>query len=46
MAQQVADKFGISKRAVNMRRTSAEAVIGEEIDFDCDTPEELSAATS
>jgi hypothetical protein len=41
MAQQVADKFGISKRAVNMRRNSAAAVIGEEIDFDCDTPEEL-----
>ena len=41
MAQQVADKFGIGKRAVNMRRQSAAAVIGEEIDFDCDTPEEL-----
>jgi hypothetical protein len=41
MAQQVADNFGIGKRAVNMRRQSAAAVIGEEIDFDLDTPEEL-----
>jgi hypothetical protein len=41
MAQQVADKFGIGKRAVNVRRRSAAAVIGKEIDFDCDTPEEL-----
>jgi hypothetical protein len=41
MALQVADKFGIRKRTVNLRRNSAAAVIGEEIDFDCDTPEEL-----
>jgi hypothetical protein len=41
MAQQVAEKVGIGKRAVNMRRKSAAAVIGEEIDLDRDTPEEL-----
>jgi hypothetical protein len=41
MAQRVADKLGIGKRAVNMRRESAAAAIGVEIDLDCDTPEEL-----
>ena len=41
MAQRVADKLGIGKRTVNMRRKSAAAAIGEKIDLDLDTPEEL-----
>jgi hypothetical protein len=41
MAQQVAERVGISKRSVNRDVEAASAAIGEKIDLDRDTPEEL-----
>ena len=41
MAQKVAEKAGIGKRTVNIRLKNASAAIGEKIDLDRDTPEEL-----
>jgi hypothetical protein len=44
LAQKVAEKAGISKRAVNMRLKAASAATREKIDLDRDTPEELEKA--
>jgi hypothetical protein len=41
VAQKVAGKAGITKRAVNKRLAAASAAIGEKVDLDLDTPEEL-----
>jgi ParB-like chromosome segregation protein Spo0J len=41
LAQKVAEKAGITKRAVNKRVKAAEEAISEKIDLDRDTPEEL-----
>ena len=41
VAQKVAEKARIGKRAVNLRVKAASAAIGEKIDLDGDTPEEL-----
>jgi ParB-like nuclease domain len=41
LAQEVAGKLGIGKRAVNMRLDEASEVTGEKIDLVGDTPEEL-----
>ena len=41
MAQKIAEKAGVTKRAVNSRLKAASAAIGEKIDLDRDTPEEL-----
>jgi hypothetical protein len=41
VAQTVAEKAGVTRRAVNKRLKAASAVIGESIDLDRDTPEEL-----
>jgi hypothetical protein len=41
VAQQIAERLGISKRAVRKRLRAASVAIDEKIDLDRDTPEEL-----